>query len=302
MLFWLALPALAQSNVRIVEGTPEFESCLGSDSCIDNFYRFLGESMSEQGFSMSSAPQLGDAALRLHDGWQVGGMLTTFPFVERSNLSGKEENTSYSPVLPRLAGAKSFTKGDTRFGIEAEFTPPVKVQGASALVASLDLSAGRATDWGGVSVGLGLSFTRANAPIVASREQFEQRDSFDNPSNLDPDTWEAVCGHREVGCIDTFTYVGVPLRATVAYDLGEHFVPWASVSVAWVEQRLDVEYDATVWGASGVQPTLHAGIAGKALDRLQGHLGASVAPRPDAIRKEGGPVLFRATAGGSVGF
>ena len=213
----LVSAALAQGQPTIVDGTPEFQSCLTSSQCADNFYRFLGLSMAEQGFTFQNDPQLLSPTLSRREGWTIGGLLTTFPLAPpRANLSGKEENTSYSPVLPRLFGGWKGEVGSGVAGVGGFFLPPIPVGGASALIAGVETGyALRLGDKVRVGPELDFTYTRARAPIVASEEQYENRDSFDNPSNLDPETYEAVCV-PEGGCVDTFTVAnGEPAGADI---------------------------------------------------------------------------------------
>ena len=121
---WVAA-AMAQGQPRIIEGTPEFGDCLQQAGCADRFYRFLGLSMAEQGFTFQNDPQLLSPTLSRRDGWTVGGLLTTFPFQPpRENLSGKEEQTSYSPVLPRVFGGYKVSKKSS--GVEG--SAPIEVR------------------------------------------------------------------------------------------------------------------------------------------------------------------------------
>ena len=100
--------AAGLGEVSLVEGAPEFTSCFESDaadesSCEWRFYHFLSDSMVTQGFTFIGPPSQLSPALRAPAGWAVGARLDTFPFgPPPENLSGKAENTQFSPVLPRL--------------------------------------------------------------------------------------------------------------------------------------------------------------------------------------------------------
>lgn len=294
-MFWMMVSAaLAQGQPQLLEGTPEFQSCLGNAGCADRFYRFLGLSMAEQGFTFQNDPQLLSPTLSTREGWAAGALLTTFPFPEpRENLSGKEENTSYSPVLPRVfAGWRGDGPGSARVGGGAFFLPPIAVGGASALVAGLEGGIG----WPvgerlRVGVELDGTYTRARAPIVASEEQYENRDDFDNPSNLDPEVYEAVC--LPDGCVDTFLVANGGLRLVGSVTVGA-FAPYAKLGVNLVSERLQVQYDDTTWGLGGVQAVAHAGSLLHIGEHVDLALGGALGLRPAALALEtdGGAGLY----------
>lgn len=279
--------ALAQGQPTIVEGTPAFEDCLQSAGCADRFYRFLGLSMAEQGFTFQNDPQLLSPTLSTRDGWAVGGLLTTFPFPEpRENLSGKEENTSYSPVLPRLFGGWRGTVGELRAGGGVFFLPPIPVGGASALVLGAE---------GGVTIPvsdavrlgaeLDLTTTRARAPIVASEAQYEARDDFDNPTNLDPAIYEEVC--LPDGCVDTFLVTNGGARLVASFGSGP-VLPYVKLGVNLVRERLKVQYDGTTWGLGGVQGVAHGGALLQLGEHVDLALGGALGLRPATLALEPG--------------
>lgn len=279
---WIVMSAAsAQDNgfgsAQLVAGTPEFEGCLDSADCQARFYRFLTESMVEQGFAMQNHSQSTSVLINHHSGVHVGGSLGTFPFEpEAENLSGKTENTSFSPVFPRIAVGWLGERDERRVALGGFITPPVPVGGATAL--QLGAEGGLALHGAGAS-GFGvegdLTFLRATAPIVASEEQFENRDDFDNPDNLNEDTYAEVCG--ESGCLDTFRMLNVGLRGGYSWWLDSGLVPYAKVGVTVVSERLDVEYDATSWSVFAIQPSAHGGIGWNAGEHLNLAAGASAA-------------------------
>jgi hypothetical protein len=302
LALWLSA-ALAQSSPTLVQGTPEFQSCLTNPGCADRFYRFLGLSMAEQGFTFQNDPQLLSPTLSRREGFTAGALLTTFPFAKpRENLSGKEENTSYSPVLPRIFGGyKGEGPGNTRVGAGAFFLPPIPVGGASALIAGIET--GAALPVGEVArVGLELDFTytRARAPIVASEEQYEARGDFDNPNNLDPEVYEEVC--LPDGCVDTFTVANGGVRVAASVDAGP-LAPYVKVGLNTVSERLQVQYDDTTWGLSGIQPVAHLGSLLFIGDHVDLGLGAAFGVRPAALNLEpGGGAGLYAKVQGSAGW
>ena len=84
----------------LVDGDPDFIGCLRAASCSEKFFGFLNQATLEQGFAMQGGPPMASSVINHHTGWSVGGMLHTFPLgPPRVNLSGKTENTQFSPVL-----------------------------------------------------------------------------------------------------------------------------------------------------------------------------------------------------------
>ena len=101
----LLLALATAGEVRLVEGTPEFENCLSTPDCSARFHDLLGQAMAEQGFAMQAHSLLG-VSLWGDGGWTVGAEVGTFAFGgPAENLSGKEENTQFSPVFPRSRAA-----------------------------------------------------------------------------------------------------------------------------------------------------------------------------------------------------
>ena len=271
---------------RLLSGTPDFGSCINDDSaCQQRFFGFLGVSMLEQGFAMQGRSLQLSPLLNRRGGWHVGGALHTFPFKPpRSNLSGKEENTSFSPVFPRITGGYSAANdGDGRsWSLGGSLLPPVPVGGASALLLGVD--GGLA--WGpakGLRHGLELDLqgVRARAPITATEEQVENRDSFSNPDNLDPQQFEEVCGDDldagASGCIDTYTFLNTSLRWGLSHRFENGFTPGLKLGVTYVHERLQVKYDDTRWGVDAIQPSAHVALAWELGDHVFLGLGGSTA-------------------------
>ena len=112
-------------GVRLAEGTVDFEGCLASPDCASEFYRFLGQGTLEQGFAMEGASVATSAVVNRHTGWIAGGLLHTFPFAgPRENLAGKEENTQFSPVFPKILGGKRFDRDGTHYAWGVTLLPP----------------------------------------------------------------------------------------------------------------------------------------------------------------------------------
>lgn len=266
-------------EVRLVEGTPEFQSCLTDPSCSARFHDFLGQSMSEQGFAMQSRGVLG-SSMNGDEGFTIGAGVATFPFgAPAANLSGKEENTQFSPVFPRLRAAYGF--GDMAVGLT--LLPPIPVGGASAFATSVDVSESMAVGGARLTLQGEWSFVRARAPVVASEAQYANRDSFDNPANLLPETYEAVCVPAG-GCVDTYRNGTATVRALVSRTIGPA-TPYIGVGGGYSGQYLWVMYDDSAWRVDTWQVTGHAGTTlAFGPVRLVG--GVSGGPIPAALQED----------------
>lgn len=279
-------------QVSLSKGAPEFTSCIASDkdtegTCAWKFYHFLGDSMTSQGLTFSGPNAQLSSALQDQAGWVVGARLDTFPFgPPPENLSGKAENTQFSPVLPRLFAGRIW-QGAHPASIGLSVLPPVAVGGASALV--LGLEGGLSWQLGATRLGAGLDlgFTSANAPITASQDQFDDRESFDNPDNLDPDTYESVCGASEYGCLDTYRQLSVGLSALGAWSVGP-IRPYARVDLRFLSSSLYVMYDDTTWTLMALQPGVGAGAGWAPISRLLLQLGGDLALQGPGQNDAGG--------------
>lgn len=271
-------------SARLVSGSPDFRGCItGGGTCQQSFFRFLSHSMLEQGFAMQHHGLLASPLNNRREGFAVGGDLATFPFAPpRENLSGKQENTQFSPVFPQ-ASVAWLSPGTARGqgGVGLSVLPPVPVGGASALSLAVDggwaWGAADGTRW---SVEGTLSYVRATAPIVATEDQVADRDSFTNPDNLDPERFAEVCGEDvdagAGGCLDTYVLLNTGLRAGWSPRFGT-WAPYSKVGLTLVTNRLDVKYDGTSWGLVAVQPSVHLGTSWLPGDHLVVGAGVSAA-------------------------
>lgn len=294
----LSATALAAGlgEAELVSGSPEFTSCFEEDrdtegTCSWRFYHFLAASMGEQGFTFSHTPTHTAAWVRPEPGLLLGARLDTFPFgPPPENLSGKAENTQFSPVLPRVFAGYAWGE-QTRVALGLSALPPIPVGGASALIVGADGSIAWTREKIRFGGGLDATYAVAHAPITASQDQFDDRDSFSNPDNLDPATYEAVCGTQEDGCIDRFRQLGLGLRgglATRALAVN----PYAALGLAFNATQLYVMYDDTTWAMRAIQPSVHAGATWAPLDALLLSAGADLAPHGPDQSEDGAVGLF----------
>lgn len=303
-----AAPGNGFGTAGLVGGTPDFTSCInGGGDCQENFYRFLSESMLEQGFAMQDHPVIWSPLTHRRQGWSVGGSVATFPFgPPPENLSGKEENTQFSPVFPRIA--VGFTDADgasQQRGLGFSFTPPVPVGGASALA----LTAGGSLSKGAResvrhAVEADVSYIRAKAPVVATEDQVADRDAWSNPDNLDPATFNDVCGEDvdagAGGCLDTFTLLNASVRVGQAWWVGPGFTPYVKAGVTAVNEWMYVKYDDTTWRLFAIQPTLHAGSGWNPGEHVFLQLGVSAALRQANQSESGSLGVFTTFEGAAA--
>jgi opacity protein-like surface antigen len=302
----LAAPGNGFGSARLVGGNPDFSECIeGGGDCQTDFFSFLTEAMVEQGFAMQDHALATSPLTHRRKGWNIGGSLATFPFgPPPENLSGKEENTQFSPVFPRITGGYIAGDDGKQRAIGLSFTPPIPVNGASALGLGLNGALGRGGREATRQVlEADLSFVRANAPIAATEAQFEDRESLGYSSNLDPQKFEASCGedidNGAGGCVDTFTMLNLSVRAGQSWSVGNGFSPYVKAGVTVVDEWLYIKYDDTTWGVFAIQPTLHAGSSWNAGEHLFLALGASAALR-QANQSEAASIGLFSTFEGAV--
>ena len=265
-------------GMRIVSGDVGFEGCLESPGCAQNFYRFLSEATLEQGFAMNGVAVGSSAVVNRREGRFAGGLLHTFPFAgPRENLAGKEENTSFSPVFPKLYAGKIWSRDGKHYSLGGSILPPIPVGGASALNLGLDGSMATTLSDGNTRAGLewDVTFVRARAPVTASEEQAEGAEEGGFEDNVSAEVIEETCD-PDLGCIDTFIVGNFSVRAAMSWVLGEQFFPFAQVGLTIFDQWLHVEYDDSLWWGIGVQPTIHGGMAWAPMETVLLSAGTSV--------------------------
>jgi hypothetical protein len=258
-----ASPAKAAfGQMELQNGTPEFESCLKSDDCASRFYRFFSESTLAQGFAMQDVSPLVSALHSPQPGGTAGIQIQTFPLgPPPKNLAGKEENTQFSPVFPKLLLGYRWQHEDTTFGSGLSFFPPIPIQGASAMQVGLQGSYGRNIQEGPHRWGLDLEFTfvQAHAPVTASKDQFDGREEGGFEDNLKEDAFMANCD-VEIGCTDIFTVANLSLTSGLRWALAEKMGLFAGAGFTWLNEFFQVEYDDTTWALMGLQPFVQSGI------------------------------------------
>ena len=293
----LAEPGNGFGSARLVDGSPDFTECIeGGGTCQEDFFAFLSESMLAQGLTMQDHALTTSTLTHRRTGWTVGGSMGSFPFgPPPENLSGKEENTQFSPVFPRLtAGWMGGESAEGQGGAGLSFTPPIPVGGASALGLGLNgsFTRGAPTD---VRLGLeaDLSFVRAKAPITATKTQLGNRNDFANPNNLDPTQFDDACGDDveagAEGCLDTYTLLNFSVRAGQSWHTDAGLTPYVKVGATLVNEWLYVKYDDTTWGLTAIQPSLHAGSGWNAGEHVFVALGGTAALR-QANQSEAGSI------------
>jgi hypothetical protein len=276
----------------LTEGEPDFIGCLNGSSCADRFFKFLNQASMEQGFTMQGGSPMASSVINHHTGWSAGGMLHSFPLgPPRENLSGKTENTQFSPVLPKLGAARTWDSGDVHYGLGMMGLPPVPVQGAAALILGAQGSMARATKSGRHGLELDFSFVRAKAPISASKEQVEDASEFAD-GHLEEETYAENCD-PETGCIDTFSLANLEIVYRRSWTLGEHWVPNLGLGLTVLNEWLYIQYDDTAWSAHALQPAVHLGTAWTPNEVLFLSAGGSSALRQSNQSLDGIGVFYR---------
>lgn len=243
----------AIGSASLIDGQPDFEDCIQNQgSCADGFFGFLSHSILEQGFAMQSN-QLSASPFLAGRGYFAGVQLSTFPFSPPpENLSGKEENTDFIPVFPKL----QFGHRGEKIAAALELTPPVPVKGASALFLGGHVGIRRTVNR---SIEVDLGFLRAAAPIAATDEQFEKKEGFNNPENLNNSQFQSRCASRENGCVDTLWMSQISTGYRFRQPVGQKTSLYLQAGLQLSTYRLYVMYDDTTWGVWALQPTLSAG-------------------------------------------
>jgi len=285
VIFWMCIGVASADRqspgfggMRIVSGNVDFEGCLSQPGCASSFYRFLAQATLEQGFAMEGSAAGTQTTVQRRDGWIAGGLIHSFPFSgPRENLSGKEENTSFSPVFPKLYVGKMWTNGEKHYGLSGNFLPPVAVQGARALNLGMMGSVSKTLENGTTRAGVDVdvSFIRAAAPVTASEEQVASAETEGFDTNVDPSLVDERCD-TETGCIDIFMVANVSVRGGVAWQWGEQWFPYAQVGLTLFDEWLRVDYDDSTWWGIGLQPTAHSGTGWSASEAILLTIGGSL--------------------------
>ena len=258
--------------------------------------------MMEQGFTMQDSGVVTSTLVNHRDGWFVGGMLHTFPFgPPPKNLAGKEENTQFSPVLPKLFAGKGWTSGDRRWSLAGSLLPPVPVGGAAALIAGVEASTARPLGdalWG---IEADFTFVRATAPVTASEEQISDAESKGYEDNVKTETVAKNCD-ADKGCIDVFGISNLSLRTGLSWELGDVWIPYAKVGLTVVSERLAVDYDQTSWSIFAIQPTLHTGTGIAVSDGVLLATGVSAGVKQGNQSAESAGIFYRLEGSAAVRF
>jgi hypothetical protein len=297
LFFLTSPPAQAQVHIEMVDPgvqDPGWVVKLNQRTeGAQEFFAFLGNGIAEQSFTLRHQSTQGSAAMYGPTGLQLGGGLDTFPFSKpQKNLVGKEENTQFSPVMPRLMVAWTERRGRVGWGIGMSLTPPVPVQGASALVAGLSGSTG--LDLGErwrVGAELDVTVGRAGAPVAASTDQ---KESGELEANTDAARYDAVCAPQEYGCVDVLSLREGGLRLVGTWKASEVVQPYVKLGAETISNDFFVQVDVSTWRLQGVLPDLSLGANLLPTEHLHGLVGGTFAYLPDEIATyDRIPLLYR---------
>lgn len=260
-----------------------------------DFIALTGHGMMDQAWTLQHRPPPSWTAE--HAGFQAGLDLSTFPLHSPTvNLLGKEENTSFIPVLPKFYLGYMYAKDGWQFMTHSSVVPPLPVQGASAFLMGADISAGH--NMGPIQLNLAFFFTtgEARAPVTATQAQFDAGVIQETLT----DRFQEICAPQKWGCIDTLSVrhggLGLSLTPLVPWKV----VPYATLGTQAIADRFDVQIDATRWRVSGLLPDLTVGAA-MHYHHLSMGLSALGALLPDTLHEsKETPLLFRLDA--SIGY
>lgn len=270
-----------------------------------SFIQLTAFGMAEQSFTLQHASSTTSTLSGAQTGLGVGLQLVTFPFVAQENLLGKEENTGFSPVLPRFTLGMQKERDGWLFSVGGSAVPPISVQGGGAFVVGADVALARRLE-GGLRIGLELesSVGQAVAPVTVPKAAYEeaQTSGSDDFANVDPVRYDEVCAPQTYGCLDTLTFKHGSARLVVSKTLGKTWSPYFGVGVQGISERFDVQVDLSSYALSGVMPQVGLGTGLQLPAGVVGKVGALVAWAGSPSFPDGGTLLYRLELGASYGF
>lgn len=179
-----------------------------------------------------------------HGGFEVGGALSFIPALDDEDRAAgfggtKYENTNHCPVFPRLTAGHRHPS----FGIEAAWTPPVRVCGVKANILALALSArrtmGRSLD--GVAR-LSAVAGSLRAPITCGEDDVA-------------DPADQTCFGGAVSD-DRMAPLSVAAEAGIALRRWRRVEPYLLAGIAVHRMHFDVNYDRITTNPLPVYPNL----------------------------------------------
>lgn len=270
-----------------------------------SFIQLTAFGMAEQSFTLQHGSSPSSVFSGEQSGTRVGLQLVTFPFVAQENLLGKEENTGFSPVLPRLTVGMQRTQGDWLLSVGGSAVPPISVQGGGAFVVGSDVAVARQLA-GGLRVGLELeaSVGQAVAPVTVPKAAYEEAlaTGSDDFANVDAERYNEVCAPQTYGCLDTLTFKHGSARLVVSKSLGTRWTPYLGAGIQGTSERFDVQVDLSSYRLSGIMPQLGLGTGIALPQGVVGRVGAMLAWAGSPSFPDGGTVLYRLELGASYGF
>ena len=261
-----------------------------------HFALFLARGMSEQSFTLQHLSAQGSAPVVDVEGLSLGVQLKTFPLTPPpENNVGKEENTSFLPFLPSLEVDYRGGSEPRSWSIGFNLVPPVRVAGATAVVAGLSGAWGRSIreDFR-VGAEADFSVGRALAPVTATKEQYE---AGELQANTDPERWENVCAPQPYGCTDSLFLTHLNLRGVAAYAFGRVLRPYVKLGALFFDETFHVQIDLSSWRLRGWLPSFALGTGLNLHPRLNTALEFSAAYRPWTISEMGAGLLWRVGVG-----
>lgn len=292
--------ALAGAEVDLVD-TGVFVNVETEADLPSGFLELIGMGMAEQSFTLQHHGVAGSAALPGIPGLQLGVQIKTFPLTGSvENLVGKEEKTTFIPVLPELEVGYGGGEGPWRWRIGFGGVPPLSVKGASALTLGADASVAYELH-PKVNLGLEVSYTlgRALAPVTAGADI--TADDVAPAQTATIERLEEVCHAQEFGCIDTLFFSHLAPSLVVALPVTKVAQPYAKVGLVQLVETFDVQVDLTAWKVTGVLPTFAVGTGLSLHEHLRAALGLAAAYRPESLsdpqRVDGAGLFWRIEAG-----
>lgn len=302
MIWSLLLLANAQSPATLVEGDTLLQPCLDLPECEQTAVSLMSENMAEYGFTWQVDP-IGFSAL----GGKGMGLVTELRLdsVALGPPNVLEQQVFLPPAIPRLGigyqfGSYTFDEPYPQVALGVTVLPPFAVLGGTILGAQADTSAalplGTPRLWLGAEAGGGVG--QLAAPILGTPDQLK------SIPEISPyvQRKEAQCTEIGPQCLDTFQQWTGHLRLGLSIEPIPAVFMYTRGAAVFVQQRLRLAYDNSVWESVGWQPQIQAGGGFRAGDKYQATLGAVVAQRPPELSVRGRTSMVKIVATTSFRF